>query len=729
MLASAPAIRWTRERMNIRPLLLALPFVSAAAAQGQGDSAQSGAATSPLHEVVITATRIGADPFNIPAAISSVSAAQLRDNALGVNLSDDVATVPGLLARNRYNYAQDQQISIRGIGANSAFGIRGVRVYQDGIPATGPDGQGQVSQFNLDSASRVEILRGPFSALYGNSSGGVIQLFTADGKGPPQLRSDLVYGSFGNLRASVNALGSAGPLGYNLDFSHFRVDGFRDHSSARNESFNGKLNYSLNDTNRLTLLANVISRPDAQDPLGLTPAEFAADPESTDPAAIRFNTRKSLHQQQAGLIYDLDITDTQSVRVMGYYGHRSVLQFLSIPAATQGAPTSAGGVVDLGRRYGGTDARYSWKGFLAERPMTWVVGLSYDRQNELRRGFNNFLGPTAAPTALGVEGTLRRNENDIAENLDEYAQGTWDFAPLWSVMAGVRRSDVKFNSEDHYITATNGDDSGRVTYGATSPVAGLVFKPLDWLRAYASYGQGFQTPLVSELAYRPDGGAGLNLGLQPARSNNVELGVKLDIEPDVTAEFALFQAATRNEIVVDTNIGGRSTYQNSGRTRRRGAEYSVNYRIAPEWRFQLAYTYVDAYYSDAYLTCVAAPCAKPTVHVDAGNRLPGVPKHNVYATLRWGQESGFHASISGQYVTDVAVNDVNSVFAPAYGLMGLEGGYGVELSSFKLNAFLRINNVLNRRYVGSIIVDDGNSRYFEPGPGFNVLGGVSVTFK
>jgi iron complex outermembrane receptor protein len=288
---------------------------------------------------------------------------------------------------------------------------------------------------------------------------------------------------------------------------------------------------------------------------------------------------------------------------------------------------------------------------------------------------------------------------------------------------------VKFDSEDHYITATNGDDSGGVTYGATSPVAGVVFKAQEWLRVYASYGQGFQTPLGSELAYRPDGGAGLNLGLQPARSNNTELGVKLDIEPDITAEFAVFQAQTRDEIVVDTNIGGRSTYQNSGRTRRRGAEYSLNYRIAPNWRFQLAYTYVDAYYSDAYLTCVAAPCAIPTVRVDAGNRLPGVPKHNAYASLRWGADQGWHASVSGQYVTAVAVNDANTVFAPAYALMGLDGGYGVELSGFKVNGFLRINNLLDRRYVGSIIVNDGNNRYFEPGPGFNVLGGVSVTMQ
>jgi iron complex outermembrane receptor protein len=361
---------------------------------------------------------------------------------------------------------------------------------------------------------------------------------------------------------------------------------------------------------------------------------------------------------------------------------------------------------------------------LAQRPMTWVAGLSYDRQNELRRGYNNFIG-----SQLGVQGSLRRNENNIVHDLDEYVQGSWDFASLWSAMVGARRSDVKFDSEDHYVTATNGNDSGGVTYGATSPVAGLVFKAQDWLRLYASYGQGFQTPLGSELAYRPDGGAGLNLGLQPARSNNTELGVKVNIDPDITAEFALFQAQTRDEIVVDTNIGGRSTYQNSGRTRRRGAEYSLNYRLAPDWRFQLAYTYVDAYYSDAYLTCVAAPCAVPSVLVNAGNRLPGVPKHNAYASLRWGADLGWHASVSGQYITDVAVNDVNSVFAPAYALMGLDGGYGVELSSLKLNAFLRINNLLNRRYVGSVIVDDGNSRYFEPGPGFNILGGVSVTMK
>jgi iron complex outermembrane receptor protein len=704
-------------------LIRVVAFIVAALAVQREATAATGPAPE-LAVVTVTATRVAVASFDIPAAISTVSGTQLRYDALGVNLSDDLATVPGLLARNRNNYAQDQQISIRGFGANSAFGIRGVRVYQDGIPATGPDGQGQVSQFNLDSAGRVEILRGPFSALYGNSSGGVIQIFTADGKGPPQLRAAVDYGSFATFRAGVNVTGAAGPLGYNIDFTHFSIDGYRDHSSAHNESFNGKFAYALNDTNRLTLVTNVVSRPGAQDPLGITQAQFRANPEQTDASATTFNTRKSLQQSQGGLIYDLNITDAQSLRVLGYLGHRTVEQFLSIPASTQAAPTSAGGVVKLNRDYGGADVRWSWQGVLADQPLTWAMGVAYDRQNELRRGYNNFVGST-----LGVQGALRRNENDIVDNIDEYAQGTWDFAPLWSLMAGVRRSDVRFDSEDHFITATNPNDSGKISYAATSPVAGLVFKARPWLHLYASYGRGFQTPLGSELAYRADGGTGLNLGLKPARSNNTELGAKLQVNPDLNAEVALFRALTHDEIVVNTNIGGRSTYQNSDRTRRQGAEVSLDYRFAAAWHVQFAYTYLQADYVDSYLTCVAAPCAHPTALIPAGSRLPGVPKNDVYTSVRWGDEVGWHFGVNGQYVSTVAVNDMNTVAAPGYATFGTDGGYGADLRGMRLSTFLRINNLLNRHYVGSVIVDDGNGRYFEPGPGFNVLAGVSVLLK
>jgi iron complex outermembrane recepter protein len=297
------------------------------------------------------------------------------------------------------------------------------------------------------------------------------------------------------------------------------------------------------------------------------------------------------------------------------------------------------------------------------------------------------------------------------------------------LMVGARHSDVRFRADDHFITATNGNDSGSVSYSATSPVAGLTFKALSWLRLYASYGQGFQTPLGSELAYRPDGSSGLNFNLLPARNVSTELGAKLQITPDLNAEAAVFHALTHHEIVVATNSDGRTSYQNSNRTRRQGVEFSEDYRFAPRWHVQLAYTYIEANYIDAYVTCVGTPCARPTSLIPAGNRLPGVPKHDGYAVLRWGEQVGMHASVNAQYLSTVATNDLNTVLAPGYTIFGADTGYGVDLAHYQVNGFVRLNNFLNRHYVGSIIVDDGNGRYFEPGPGFAVLAGVSVVFR
>ena len=706
------------------PLTLAI-FVALGLVAPPGFTPARAAETAAPADIVVTATRVEQPSFDVPASISSVPASELTEDALGVNLSDDIGFVPGLLARNGNDYAQDQQISIRGIGANSTFGVRGVRVYQDGIPATGPDGQGQVSQFNLESAQRIEILRGPFSALYGNSSGGVIQIFTAPGTSPGEVRADAAYGSFGTFRAGADASDAIGAFDYNVAFTHFFFEGYRPHQSARDESFNAKLDYTFGPRDKLTFIANVVSRPDSLDPQGITPAMFAANPDQTASASIQFNTRKSLEQQTGGLLYELGITDSQSIQLTGYFGHRSVLQFLSIPVATQAPPTSSGGVVDLDRDFGGGDARWTWRSALAGGAFSWVIGTSYDTQDELRRGYNNFIGDQ-----LGVVGALRRDEDDIAWNFDQYTQASWQFLAHWSLTAGVRRSEVRFDSEDHYITPTNGNDSGSVTYSATSPVAGLLYDARPWLHLYASYGQGFETPLDSELAYRPDGSPGLNLALRPARSDNSELGAKFDVASDLTAEVAAFETLTRNEIVVATNVGGRSTYQNAGRTRRSGAEGSLDYRLGPEWRVQLAYTYVSATYRDAYLTCTTSPCATPSMVIPAGNRLPGVPLNDAYARLGWGRELGWRADLTAQYLSAIAVNDANSVFAPAYPVFNTSAGYAAELGGkMRFSAFLRLNNVLNRRYVGAIVVDDSNGRYFYPAAGFNVLGGVTLAFN
>ncbi|KAG9539507.1 hypothetical protein KCV01_g26270, partial [Aureobasidium melanogenum] len=264
-----------------RPLFAALALAGTATAQD----------APRLAPVVVTATRTAQSPYDIPAAIDSV--ATPPDGTLDVNLSERLQSIPGVTARDRQNYAQDTQISIRGFGARSTFGIRGIRLYTDGIPATMPDGQGQVTHFNLDSAERVEVLRGPFSALYGNASGGVIQLFTADGTEPPELRFGMAGGSNGNFRASVNARGVEGPVDYNVDVSHFRTSGYRDHSAARRESGNAKIGWAIDDDRKLTLVLNAVDIPGAQDPLGLTRTQYKANPRQVASVVDSFDTRKS----------------------------------------------------------------------------------------------------------------------------------------------------------------------------------------------------------------------------------------------------------------------------------------------------------------------------------------------------------------------------------------------------------------------------------------------------
>ena len=704
----ASIARWQAYLAAVLLCGLCAPCVDTIAAEGGTD----------LPVVVVTATRVAQPAFDVPASIDSVNPGD-NPATLGVNLSEYLSAIPGVLARDRQNYAQDEQISIRGFGARSTFGVRGVRLYTDGIPATMPDGQGQVSHFNLDSADRIEVLRGPFSALYGNSSGGVIQIFSADGSDPPQINLGLAGASYGTFRASANARGVSGPFGYNLDVTHFQTDGYRDHSAAKRESGNAKLTFEVGSSGKLTLLANTMALPGAQDPLGLTHAQFDADPTQVAASATLFNTRKSVHQTQGGAIYDQDFGSGNSLRVLGYVGNRGVVQYLSVPVSAQANPLHSGGVVDLGSDYGGADARWTYRGELGGRPFEIAAGVTWDRQQQLRRGYENFVG-----SLLGVRGAQRRNEDDTVSDFDQYAQATWHIADAWSLTAGLRHSDVKFDSVDHYITAGNPNDSGRVDYGATTPVAGILYRAANWANLYASYGKGFETPTFNELGYRSDGGAGLAFDLNPARSRNGELGIKLRPAHDIEANVAVFRADTRNELAVATSGGGRTTYQNIGKARREGAEASLSMRLNDDWKLQVAYTLLDATFRSAFLTCTAAPCATPAMPVAAGTRIPGLPKTDLYAALRWGRETGWRASLRGDYVSAVPVNDLGTDAAPSYFVAAADVGYDFDVGSGGLRTFARIDNLFDRKYAGSVIVNDANGRYFEPAPDRTLMLGV-----
>jgi iron complex outermembrane receptor protein len=673
-----------------------------------------------LTPIVVTATRSAQSAFEIPAAIDAVSVGD--ENTPGINPSEYLSGVPGVIARDRQNYAQDEQLSIRGFGARSSFGVRGVRLYTDGIPATMPDGQGQVSNFSLDSADRIEVLRGPFSALYGNSSGGVIQIFTADGADPQEWQTRLSAGDYGTYRVSADVRGIAGALGYNVDFSQFYTDGYRGHGRAQRENGNAKVDIHFDGDRKLSLIANTVALPSADDPLGLTRNQFVTAPRQPQPVAVQFDTRKSVHQEQLGAIYEQSFDANQGIRVLGYFGQRDVQQFQAIPLSVQARPTSPGGVIDLDGNYGGVDARWIWRGMLAQRQFDVTAGTSYDRQNVHRFGYNNFSG-----TQLGVQGALRRDEQDDVYNFDQYLQANWDVAEHWLLNAGVRHSNVRFSVDDHYITTASPDDSSRAAYGATTPVGGILFRATQHWHLYAAYGNAFETPTFNELSYRPDGSAGINFGLVPARSHNGEIGSKLQLgggELDV----ALFQANTRHELAVATSGGGRTTFQNIDRARRRGVEVKLDLPISDTWHVEAAYTYVDATFRSPF----SLPCAPPlqcVALVPAGARIPGVPKNFASAALRYGTSRGWNAALEASAAGSTPVNDLNSESASGYGLLSANVGYSFQRGNARISTFLRLNNMFDRNYAGSVIVNESNGRYYEPAPGRNVFVGCTIDWR
>ncbi len=708
------------------------PLSTAALVLAGGAGAAEERSIPELETIEISATRLrSVADIDVPASVSTVQM-NPDSNRTQTNVTELLSGIPGVTALDRQNYAQDTQLSVRGFGARATFGVRSLRLYADGIPASMPDGQGQLSHFNLMGADRLQIMRGPFSALYGNSSGGVVQLWSRPGTDEPSARLRSTYGSFDTRSYGAQALGKLGIADYNLGLSRFQTDGWRDHSAARRDSVNLRVGLDVGPTRQLVLVGNYLDIPEAQDTLGLTPADWRADPQQTASVATQFNTRKSVNQKQGGVVFEQKLGD-HTLHVMGYFGSRDVVQYLSIPTTTQRNPAVAssqlhsGGVVDLGGDYSGGDARWSWASTLGGRPLEVTLGVNYDEQQQLRRGYENFLGSPAAPTAVGVRGNLRRDEDNTVDNFDQFVQAWWQFGDRWSVLAGARHSKVEFKSTDHYIVGANPDDSGRKRYADTTVVGGLMFHASDALRLYASVGEGFETPTFNELSYRADGQAGLAFGLQDATSKDYEIGTKWHAN-DIEWDAALFRADTDNELTVARNSGGRSSYRNIPSARRQGFETSLAMPLARDWRIEGSYTLLDAKFRSAYQICMGTPCISPNVTVPAGSSIPGVPHHQAQLRLQW-TPGPWSTAVEFSASSHLVVNDAATEAAPGYGLVHLEVGRNWDLGSSTLRGFARVENLLDKNYVGSVIVNEGNSRFFESGPERSAMVGLQWQWR
>ncbi|HCA9994746.1 TonB-dependent receptor PqqU [Klebsiella pneumoniae] len=670
--------------------------------------------------MVVTAAPTTVSELDTPAAVSVVNGDEMRQAAPRVNLSESLGAVPGLQVQNRQNYAQDLQLSIRGFGSRSTYGVRGLRIYVDGIPATMPDGQGQTSNIDIGSVDTIEVLRGPFSALYGNSSGGVINVTSQTGTQPPTVEASSYYGSFGTWHYGMKATGAvgdgshAGDVDYTVSTNRFTTHGYRDHSGARKNLANARLGVRINDVSKLTLLLNSVDIK-ANDAGGLTADEWRDNPRQS-PRGDQYNTRKNTRQTQAGLRYERQLSAQDDLSVMMYAGERETTQFQSIPRVPQLKPSHAGGVIDLTRHYQGIDTRLTHRGELLV-PVTLTAGLDYENMSERRKGYENFVMVNGAPQ-YGEQGALRRNERNLMWNVDPYLQTQWQLTDKLSLDAGVRYSSVWFDSNDYYITPGNGDDSGDASYHKWLPAGSLKYALTDAWNVYLSAGRGFETPTINELSYRSDNQSGLNFGLKPSTNDTVEIGSKTRIGNGLFTA-ALFQTNTDNEIVVDSSSGGRTSYKNAGKTRRQGMELGLDQQFGESWRLKAAWTWLDATYRTN--VCDDASCN--------GNRIPGIARNMGYASFGYQPEQGWYAGSDIRYMSDIMANDENTAKAPSWTVVGLTTGYKWSYGRMDMDLFGRIDNLFDREYVGSVIVNESNGRYYEPAPGRNYGIGLNLAWR
>ncbi len=709
-------------KLLLRPgALCPLPcstLVAAAACLAGAVAPATAQPASTTQQIVITGSVSERAAAEAPYAITVIDSQALRASGPLLNLSEALVRVPGLVVNNRNNYAQDQQISARGFGARAGFGVRGLRLYSDGVPATMPDGSGQVAHFDLAGAERVEVLRGPFSVLYGNSSGGVIAVFSAV---PTRFTAEgaLDVGSFGlrQWRAGVSTpLGEAAGGGWHLSASAagMQIDGFRPHSEAERSLANLRLGWR-GASDRVSLQFSAFDQP-ADDPLGLSRAQFEQDPDQTTPQAAQFNTRKTARQHQLGASWTHRFGGTalRSSELAAYAGRRSVAQWLAIPAGTQANPRHGGGVIAFDRSYHGVEGRLRWT--LGSLDLT--AGAALENQGDERRGFENFSG-TGATQLLGVTGALRRDETNKASTRDLFVQAELPVVERLTASAGLRAGRVRQDVSDRYLS--NGDDSGALSTNYRNPVVGLRFDAAPGLRLHASAARGFESPTLAELAYRSDGVGGFNQALRPQVSQQLELGAKWR-SSDWEVDGALFRADVKDEIGVATNAGGRSSFQNVGRTRRDGLELAVAWRISPAWRTQLALNTLDARYVDGFLACAGIPCLAPSVPVPAGNQVAGTQRGSAWAELAWRSAGLGEWGLEWRVARRTAANDTNSEFAPGYGSLNLRWSQQFKLGSgWAVETLLRVDNLADQRYAGSVIVNDANGRYFEPNAPRNLL--------
>lgn len=665
---------------------------------GFADTSAAQEDSGVLDEIVVTATRMESAVGDVARSISMIDKERIQNATQQLGLGEALAGVPGLYIQNRYNFSQDLSISLRGFGARASFGIRGVRVYVDGIPETLPDGQAQVDSIDLGSAESIEVLRGPASSLYGNASGGVIAIETELGADEPYLEAGAAAGELGFEQYGAKTGGSWQMLDYLLNVSHQEIDGYREHSSAEGSLLNGKVGVRLNDENdHLTIAVNHTDQPDAQDPGAVDAAQAAANPRAARDLNVLFDSGESLSQQRLGLVYERD-RPAGSLLLRNYYVWRDFENRL---------PFVDGGAVQFDRFFYGAGIQYSFGEQLPEAAGV-TVGIDLDRQVDDRRRFDN---------NQGVPGDLVFDQRERVDSLGAYVLGRYALGERWNLSASLRYDQVSFDVDDRFLA--DGDDAGEIDFDQVSPSVGASFHFGEHV-VFGSFSSSFETPTTTELA-NPDGSGGFNTDLEPQRADNYEIGIKGE-PAGFYYELALFHIELTDELVPFEIAGfpGRTFFSNAGESTRNGLEAALSWQHDSGFGAEASWTWSDFEFDsftdeggDAF----------------DGKQLPGLPRHFGYAGLTYATEGGFYARLEARYSGELYADNANTVEVDRYTVANLRVSHEIEHRDWIVQPYFGVNNLFDERYTSHIRTNAFGSRYYEPAPERNAYLGIDVRYR
>ena len=651
--------------------------------------------TDSLDEIIVSATRIESSVRDVARSISIIDKERIQVGTQQLGLDESLAGVPGLYMQNRYNFAQDLRISLRGFGARSSFGIRGIKVIVDGIPETLPDGQAGVDSIDIGSARSIEVLRGPSSSLYGNASGGVIAITSELGATDPYVEGRIAGGEYGYRQVQFKSAGRWGMSDYLVNLSRTELDGYRDHSNARGSVLNSKLGVPLNGKDRLVFSFNLTDQPEADDSGGINAAQAAAAPRSARDRNVLFDGGESLEQQRFGIVYERD-RPSGSLTLRNYYVWRDF---------TNKLPFVGGGSVDLDRFFYGVGAQYTLGS--AADALSLTIGVDYDKQDDNRKRFNN---------NEGVLGPMVFNQREAVDSAGLFVQGVYDVNDIWSLHAGIRYDQISYHVTDRYLA--NGDDSGTLDFDETSPSLAVNYRARSGVW-FASYSSSFETPTTTELA-NPDASGGFNPSLSQQMADNFEIGYKRSVD-DLYFEFAAFTIDLEDELIPYelAAFQGRRFFANAGSSSRDGIEAAVSWSFDNDWKVDASYTLSDFRFDNF---------VDDNGNDFSGNTLPGLPEHFGYIGFSYAADSGLTATLEGVFSGELVANNASTAEVSSYTVANFRMSHEFHTGPWLIRPYFGINNLLDERYNSNIRINAFGARYFEPAPGRNFYAGVVVNF-